>query len=90
MTELEQAMESISSGMNRVARLMGSVPDDYFINTWALAGAAQSLEQDDTILFVIPGAPMANWQLHGLLDMVDNLVCSDELHVDDYDSDEER
>lgn len=76
--ELQDAMESLNIAVERVARLNGSVPENFYVQDWAVVGAATRVDRDPTvIMFAVPGTPMATYQLHGLLDLADKWIVSD-------------
>lgn len=79
---LQDAEHDLSAAVERVARLSGSVPDGYYMQDWAVVGAAAQAEgQRKIVMFAIPGTPMVTYQLHGLLDLADKWI----VLSDDYD-----
>lgn len=86
--ELQDAMDELNTAVEKVARLNGSVPEEFYIQDWALIGGATRVDHDpNIIMFAIPGTPMATYQLHGLLDLADKWLVTGENALPDYEGD---
>jgi hypothetical protein len=73
--ELQLAVEDLNAAVEKVVRLNGSVPDNFYIQDWAVIGAATRVDDNDTIImFAVPGVSMATYQLHGLIDLADRWI----------------
>lgn len=72
--ELQDAMQELSSAVEKVARLSGVVEDGYYVSDWAVCGAAVTPGTDDVTMFSLPCRPMPQYVLHGLLDTCDTWI----------------
>lgn len=87
--ELQDAMEVLNATVEKVARLNGSVKDGFYIQDWAVVGAAIRADDDPTIvMWVVPGTPMATYQLHGLIDLSDKWLVTGGNDLDDNNNEE--
>lgn len=83
---LQDALAELNAAVEKVARLNGSVPDGFYVQDWAVIGAASRADDDPTvIMWAVPGTPMATYQLHGLIDLADRWIVqgSNDLTDDD-------
>lgn len=86
-----RVMQELHEAVEAVLRANGTLPDGFYIGDWAIVGAAQSFDDSGrVIMFATPGAPMAPYQLHGLLDLADRWIVADpECGPEDYEDDDE-
>jgi len=83
---LQDALEELNTAVEKVARLNGSVPIGFYVQDWAVIGAASRADEDPTvIMWAVPGTPMATYQLHGLIDLADKWIVTggNDLDIDD-------
>lgn len=86
---LQLAQQELSSAVEKVARLNGRVPEGFYVQDWVVLGSASKISDDPAlIMFVIPGTPMATYQLHGLIDLADRWLVLGENDYTEYEPDD--
>lgn len=84
-------MRELSAAVEKAVRINGSVPNGFYIQDWAVVGAAVNLDNPDAIvMFATPGTAMAAYQLHGLLDLTDKWIVADPTSTLDNDDDDDN